>query len=145
MLLVLDSNEYIFAFGAEGKRVCIKLLQLIVQDVGKFRVRVPRTTVEDVREHESRQGFREFLGYLNALNIHIDEDNLVPYQFGGKYMLRGLKPGDAFLAGYAEWVNTKYLISENRKDFVDHPELFPFNVRTAEKFLKEFPDSFEIE
>ena len=137
MLLVLDSNEYIFAFGAERKSSCENFLQEIVKESSNYILRIPRTTVEDVRKRISHQAFPEFLAFLRATKILVDEDELVPYEFGGKYLSRGLKPGDAFLAGYTEWIEADYLISENRKDFVNHPELFPFKVWTAEQFLKE--------
>jgi len=94
--------------------------------------------VADVQDHLSEEAFREFLRTLRSLETFVDEDELVPFQFGGKYLARGLKPGDAFLAGYADWVRAEVLVSENRKDFIEHPELFSFPVRTAERFLKEF-------
>ena len=72
--------------------------------------------------------------------IFIDEDELVPYEFGGKYLSKGLKPGDALLAGYAEWVGADCLVTENMKDFINHPELFSFQVITAEQFLKKYQD-----
>jgi hypothetical protein len=137
LLLVLDSNEYIFSFGAQRAEPCVTLLELLLRNPSRYVLRLARTTVDDVRRHVSHQAFPEFLAFLRDLDVLIDEDELVPYEFGGKYLSKGLKPGDAFLAGYAEWVGADYLISENRKDFVNHPHLFPFQVRTAERFLRE--------
>ena len=142
LLLVLDSNEYIFSFGYERKDSCQELLNHLANDPSHHIIRIARTTVDDVRRRVSGNDFREFLGFLRAMEMFIDEDELVPYEFGGKYLSRRLKPGDAFLAGYTEWVGANYLISENRKDFVDHPHLFTFKVSTAEQFLKEHRVSF---
>ena len=139
MLLILDSNEYIFAFGGKPESPCDLLLQRFLKEFPLYTLRICRTTVEDVRDHLSHEDFRDFLEFLRTMDVLIDEDEQVPYEFGGKYIARGLKPGDAFLAGYTEWVGAEYLISENRKDFVNNPHLFPFNVRTAENFLKEHP------
>lgn len=139
MLLVLDSNEYIFSFGSEPKSSCTLLVEQILQEPALYSLRICRTTIEDVRDHVSRGDFRDFIRFLQALDVFIDEDELVPFELGGKYLTRGLKPGDAFLAGYTEWVGADCLISENRKDFVNHPRLFPFKVRTAEHFLEEHP------
>ena len=80
---------------------------------------------------------RGFFIFLEAMGVFIDEDQMVPYEFPRKYESLGYKPGDAFLAGYTEWVGADCLISENRKDFVDHPELVPFKICTAEQFLEE--------
>ena len=67
----------------------------------------------------------------------MDERWSVPFEFAQRYVGKGLKSGDPFIAGYAEWVGADSLISENRADIVSHPGLFPFKVFTAEQFLKK--------
>ncbi len=86
MLLVLDSNEYILSFGAERKRSSEDLLKKISASPDQYMVRLPRTTVEDTRKRLSSEAFREFLRFLRLLDIWVDEDELVPYEFGGKYL-----------------------------------------------------------
>lgn len=137
MLLVLDSNEYIFAFGPQREPFSAKLLEAILANPSKLEIRICRTTVEDVRSHIVAQNMRPFFEFLKAIGVFIDEDEMVPYVLARKYESLGLKPGDAFIAGYAEWVGAEYLISENRSDIVDHPELFSFKVCTAAQFLKK--------
>lgn len=96
MLLVLDSNEYIFSFGPERQTSCVALLQKILKNPSTHVLRIARTTIDDVRKRVSHQAFPEFLAFLRDLDVMIDEDELVPYAFGGRYLARGLKPGDAF-------------------------------------------------
>jgi hypothetical protein len=51
------------------------------------------------------------------------------------YETKGLKPADAFIAAYAEWVGADVLVTENRHFLSCNPDL-PFKVLTAEKCLK---------
>ncbi len=75
--------------------------------------------------------------FLQALDADIDERWQVPFEHVERYIEKGLKRGDAFIAGYTEWVGARCLVSENRANFVDRGELFPFEVLTAEQFLKK--------
>ena len=90
--------------------------------------------VEEVRRNVTPEAFREFLSIVRELTT-IDEDLVVPFELGTKYEQAGLKPADAFIAGYAEWVGSDALITENRHFLTRHPDL-PFRVLTAEAFLK---------
>jgi hypothetical protein len=47
----------------------------------------------------------------------------------------GLKPADAMIAAYTEWVGATVLVSENRH-FLSRQTHLPFKVLTAEKTLK---------
>lgn len=59
----------------------------------------------------------------------------VSFELGVKYEIKGLKPADAFIAAYAEWVGADALVTENRHFLVRHSDL-PFKVVTAEQCLK---------
>ena len=48
---------------------------------------------------------------------------------------RSLKPADAQIGAYAEWVKADFLISENR-DFLALAKPIPFRVMKASAFLK---------
>lgn len=61
----------------------------------------------------------------------IDEDAFVPFELGAKYEWKGLKPADAFIAAYVEWVGAEVLISENRHFLHRHADL-PFRVMSAD-------------
>lgn len=65
----------------------------------------------------------------------IDEDFVVPFELGTKYEARGLKPADAFIAAYTEWVGADALVTENRHFLTRQTDL-PFRVLTAEQCLK---------
>ena len=135
MQLVLDSNEYLFAFGVERKRSSETLLAAIAAVPDRYQLRISRTIVEEVRRNTAPQRFREFWRFLQALGGVVDEDWEVPFELGVRYESRGLKPGDAFIAAYTEWTGAEYLITENR-DFLSLTVL-PFKVARAEEFLKK--------
>lgn len=134
MQLVLDSNEYLFALGAERKAACEALVSTILEDPAAYRIRLSRTILEEVRRNTAPQRFRDFWLFLQALGVIVDEDREVPFELGVKYESLGLKPGDAFIAAYTEWAGAEYLITENR-DFLALTSL-PFKVVRAEAFLK---------
>ena len=135
MQLVLDSNEYLFAFGVERKPSCQILLRHIVSNPKKFRIRVSRTILEEIQRNTAAQPFKDIWVFLRTLGVSVDENWEVPFELGVKYEALGLKPGDAFIAAYADWAGVEFLITENR-DFRELHSL-PFRVIRAEEFLKE--------
>lgn len=135
MQLVLDSNEYLFTFGAERKPACEALFQTFLDDPARYQIRLSRTILEEVRRNTAPRRFRDFWLFLRALGVSIDEDWEVPFELGVKYETQGLKPGDAFIAAYTEWTGAEYLITENR-DFLVLTAL-PFKIVRAEAFLKQ--------
>lgn len=137
MLLVLDSNEYLFVFGAEPKSPCEALLARIGSDPERYRVRVSRTILDEVRRNLSSRRFADFWSFLQTAGIEPDEDWAIPFELGAKYESKGLKPGDAFIAAYTEWTGAECLVTENR-DFMDL-SVVPFQVLRAEAFLKRRP------
>jgi len=132
--LVIVSNEYIFAFSPLKEPVSYKFLEKLLETTLLHTVRIPRTIFEEVKRNLSPESFREFLSFINALTT-IDEDIVVPFELGVKYEMKGLKPGDAFIAAYAEWVGADVLVTENRH-FLDRHSDLPFKILTAEKCLK---------
>ena len=135
MQLVLDSNEYLFAFGIERKTSCEALFHILLEAPAKYRIRVSRTILDEVRRNTAPQRFRDFWLFLQALAVAVDEDWEVPFELGAKYGSLGLKPGDAFIAAYTEWTGAAYLVTENR-DFLALTTL-PFKIVRAEAFLKQ--------
>ena len=135
MQFVLDSNEYLFAFGIERKSSCETLFQTLLEAPAKHRIRISRTILEEVRRNTAPQRFRNFWLFLQALGVTVDEDWEVPFELGAKYESLGLKPGDAFIAAYTEWTGAEYLVTENR-DFLVLAAL-PFKVVRADGFLKQ--------
>lgn len=134
MRLVIDSNEYILAFGAAKELTSQTLLDVLTREVDRHSLRIARLTVKEVRRHLSPEDFREFTGFISELTT-IDEDFLVPFELGAKYEAKGLKPADALIAAYTEWVGADILVTENRH-FLSRQADLPFKVLTAEKCLR---------
>ncbi len=135
MRLVLDTNEYLFAFGLLKEPACEELIAVIVEQSPRHSLRIPAKIAEEVRRKLTGEAFREFIGFLNTLSITIDEDFLVPFELGAKYESKGLKPADALIAAYVEWVGADALITENRH-FLSRQSELPFKVFTAKKSLR---------
>ncbi len=135
MRLVIDTNEYLFAFGLLKLSVCEELMAVILEQSPRHTIRISAKIVEEVRRNLTGEAFREFIGFLKALSITIDEDFLVPFELGAKYESKGLKPADAFIAAYAEWTGADILITENRHFLTLHTDL-PFRILPAKRCLK---------
>ncbi|MEW6042368.1 MAG: type II toxin-antitoxin system VapC family toxin [Elusimicrobiota bacterium] len=134
MLLVLDSNEYIFSLGISKKPSSKMLVDTILETFPTHSIRIPRLIVEEVRRHLTPEEFREFIGFVTTLTA-IDEDFVVPFELGAKYESFGLKPTDAFIAAYVEWTGADALVTENRH-FLNRYSNLPFKVLNAEDCLK---------
>lgn len=133
MLLVLDANEYVFAFGIAKKENCKKLVELLVEKYPLHNIRVVRLIVNEVRENLSAEIFKEFILFINGFTS-IDEDIVVPFELAAKYEAKGFQPEDAFISAYVEWVGTDVLVTENRH-FLSRQKDLPFKVSNAEKIL----------
>ncbi len=134
MLLVVDSNVYIFGFGLVKVPACKDLIYEAIAKQPSVILRIPRTIVEEVRLHLSPEDFSTFIRVINTLTT-TDEDFLIPFELGSKYESRGFKPADAFIAAYTEWVGADALVTENRH-FLNKKSNLPFKILTAEKSLK---------
>ena len=132
--LVVDSNEYIFAFGPAKADASFALIERLLETSDSHIVRLPRTIFEEVKRNLSPEYLREFIAFINAFTI-IDEDFFVPFEIGARYEAMGLKEADALIAAYAEWVGADALVTENRHFLSKNPHL-PFKVMTADKCLK---------
>ena len=133
MLLVLDSNEFIFGFGVAKKSSCEALLDAITEAPSNA-LRIPRLIVEEVGRHLTPEEFREFIEFITSLTV-IDEDFVVPFELGAKYEAEGLKPADAFIAAYVEWTGADALVTENRH-FLRQRDNLSFKVLNAADCLK---------
>jgi predicted nucleic acid-binding protein len=138
LLLVLDSNEFIFGFGIARKPSCEALLDALTEQPA-HSLRIPRLIVDEVGRHLTPEEFHEFIGFIQGLTI-IDEDFVVPFELGAKYEAQGLKPADAFIAAYVEWTGADALVTENRHFLRQRADL-PFTVFTAADCLKHMKSS----
>ena len=133
MLVILDTNEYIFALGAIRKPTCERLIEEISQRTEDITVRITRLIIDEVRSNLTPEAFKEFMILINKLTT-VDEEFLVPFELGAKYESKGFKPADAFIAAYTEYVGADALVTENRHFLIHHSDL-PFKVLTAQKCL----------
>ena len=133
MLLVLDSNEFIFGFGVARKPSCEALLDSITEAPANS-IRIPRLIVEEVGRHLTPEEFREFIDFIMSLTI-IDEDFVVPFELGSKYEAEGFKSADAFIAAYVEWTGADALVTENRH-FLRQRDNLSFRVLNAADCIK---------
>ena len=134
MRIVIDSNEYIFAFGPFRNPAAKAVLDCLLDKPNIHTVRIPRTIFEEVKRNLSLEVFQEFNIFINKLTA-VDEDIVVPFEVGFRYESMGLKPADAFIASYAEWVGADALVTENRHFLTRHSRL-PFKIINAESCLK---------
>lgn len=134
MLVILDSNEYIFALGPVRDPSCGKLFETILKHTEDIFVRAPRLIIEEVRNNLTPEAFKEFINLINSLT-KIDEDIEISFELGSKYELKGLKPADAFIAAYTEWTGADALVTENRH-FLSRKSDLPFKVINARSCLK---------
>lgn len=134
MHFVIDSNEYIFAFGPPKEEKADRLLDRLLNEAHQHTIRIMRTIFEEVKRNLSPEAFQEFNNFINDITT-VEEDIVVPFEIVFKYESKGLKPADAFIAAYTEWVGADALITENRH-FLTHQRDLPFKVFTAEKCLK---------
>ena len=134
MLLIIDSNVYILAFGPSKESKAQDLFSKILGKPSIYEIRLPRTIFEEVRRNLSPEAFQGFNKFIKPLTT-IDEDFVVPFEIAFKYENQGLKTSDAFIAAYTEWAGADCLVTENRHFLSRHSDL-PFKVLTAEKCLK---------
>ncbi|MBU2437317.1 MAG: type II toxin-antitoxin system VapC family toxin [Candidatus Omnitrophica bacterium] len=133
MLLVLDSNIYIFGFGFLKDPACEELLFIIAEKPSLYNLRISRAIVKEVSPNLTPENFQKFILFIDTLT-KIDEDFLIPFELGAKYEAKGLKPADALIAAYAEWTGADSLITENRH-FLFRQNL-PFKILSAKNCLK---------
>ncbi|MBU0878712.1 MAG: hypothetical protein KKD55_03765 [Candidatus Omnitrophica bacterium] len=134
MRLVLDTNEFIGALDVVKNPASEILLNRLIESFPKHTVYIPRTIINEVRRNLTPSIFVEFIQIIPSIAT-IDEDIVVPFEIGIKYEFMGLKPADAFIAAYSEWIKADALITENRH-FLSRKANLPFKILTAENCLK---------
>ena len=134
MRLVIDTNEFIAALGVVKNPTSEVLFNLLVESFPKHTIHIPRTIINETRHNLPPIIFDQFIRIIHPI-VTIDEDIMVPFEIGVKYEVLGLKPADAFIAAYTEWVGADALVTENRH-FITRQSNLPFKVLTAGDCLK---------
>lgn len=135
MHLVLDSNEYIFAYGIIQQTSSAALITHLLSNPTRNKIYICRTIVNEVQRNISFPYLEKFYDFIHGICI-LEEDYVVPFELGAKYEKQGLKPGDAFIAAYAEHVKAELLVSENRH-FLSRRHDLLFRVVNAAECLRE--------
>jgi hypothetical protein len=65
LLLVLDSNVFIFAFGFVKVPACRNLIHVIIEKHSLHSLRISRSIVKEVRHHLSPEDFGIFIKVIN--------------------------------------------------------------------------------
>lgn len=138
MRLVLDANEYLYAFGDDRQTSSQELLARLIGG-GQHDVRIVRTIVVEVIRNSPPSAHKPFFDALAAIleeGCDIDEDFVIPYHRGEHFQEVGFKKADALIAAYAEAVGADVLVSENRRHFHAFADELPFHVMDATAFLR---------
>lgn len=134
MRIVLDSNEFIFAF-MEKKTVCMKILE----NIDLFEVFMPSLILDEIVERLRILVNKNFASKIRhtvlSSSIHILDISTLPKNLIEKYERKGLRTSDAAIAAFTEYIQADYLLSENRH-FLKNLKTTKFSVKNAEQFLE---------
>ena len=136
MQVVLDSNEFLFAFLAK-KKECI----LVLRACKSLNAVIPSIVLEEVSENIKIESGKDKSGAVRKFIsesgwFKVIDDNQIPNKLLEKYITKGLKKEDAVIGAFTEWVGAKYLISENRHFLRLNAK--EFYVLSAKQFLVRF-------
>ena len=139
LIVVLDSNEYIFGIGDPTSESAALLDALATRDwQGTLVVATPWMVEREVVRNLSAlapMASRTFYFLL----AHAPWDGVTytdpPSELVLKYLDLGLAEEDAIIAAFAEMVNAQYLVSENRH-FLERLKSDAFQVVNAAAFLE---------
>ena len=129
MIIVLDSNEYLYFLNKETV-----LLEKLFRRIGFF-VHIHRFIISEVIQNIKETQEKEFYYLLRNRDIIINEEEL-PFELLSKYENLGLRKGDTIIALFCEKIKVDYLITENR-DFLKSKK-FNFQILSLQKFLEMF-------
>jgi predicted nucleic acid-binding protein len=110
------------------------MLRVLAAEPMGCELRISRPIVDEVWPNLTAHDARVFFRLIRHLTV-IDEDWFVPDDVCAAYEAVGLKPSDASIAAYAEYVEADYLVSENRH-FLSRRGNLRFRVVTAQEFLE---------
>jgi hypothetical protein len=147
MKIILDTNEYILGLDrVSGKEVSISLLDVIkimIEKQKNITLLIPEIIRKEVQRNIPKDlegDFYRLLYSSESIEYHSMID--VPVELFNKYRNeKGLKSGDALIAAFAEFMNVKYLISENKHIYRDL-DIKEFHTVNAQEFLDRIEKNF---
>ena len=129
MIIVLDSNEYVYYINRENLS-----LQKLFLDKNLsiwFNDHIIREVLRNIKELQKK----EFYNIIFKYNIDFYGLKL-PIHLLNKYKNLGLKKGDIAIAAFCEAIAAEYLISENRH-FLKGIKNTKFKIISAVQFIKK--------
>jgi predicted nucleic acid-binding protein len=132
--IVVDTNEFVFALTGPTDSPPLRMLEVQLRARDHFEIRLPQIIVNECARNLPQRMHPQLFDLLNSL-ASIDPDYVVPFEVGERYRSLGLKPADALIAAYCDWIDADALVTENRHFLVRHRKHMPFEVLTADAFL----------
>lgn len=132
MRICIDSSVLIQSLQTSDP-AAVRLLDLIGPDLILL---IPRLVAQEVtRNLTTPEQVRRFYRLFQAYDIAFIVDEPVPRHLVDKYVDLGL-PGkaDAFIGAFAEWLQVRYLISDNRH-FLRQLQTTAYEVVDSEEFI----------
>ncbi len=131
MRVVLDSNEFVFAF-QERREIQVKLFK----SVSPNEIFLPHLILREVIRNISFSSKNDMWEFRNGLFsiFNVIDDYIVPTSLVSKYREHGLKDADALIGAFTEYIGADVLITENRH-FLREVNITEFEIVSAQQFL----------
>ena len=135
MRICIDSCVFIQGL-QQGDPAAVQLLELIGPDIILL---IPRLAAQEVTRNlatpqQVSRFYRLFRGYDFAFIV----DEPVPRPLVDKYVEKGLpEKADAFIGAFAEWMQVRHLISNNRH-FLRDLQTDAYNVLDAAEYIERW-------
>lgn len=135
MRICIDSCVFIHGL-QESDVAADRLLNLIGPELPLV---IPRLVAQEVtRNLNTPEQIRRFYRLFQAYDFAFIVDDPVPRILVDKYTTLGLPAkADAFIGAFAEWLEVRYLISDNRH-FLRDLQTDAFNVLDAAEFISRW-------
>jgi hypothetical protein len=132
MRICIDSCVFIHGL-AESDSASVRLLDLVGPDLVLI---VPRLVAQEVtRNLQNSEQIRRFYRLFRQGASAFIVDEPTPRRLVDEYTRKGLpEKADAFIGAFADWMQARYLISDNRH-FLRELETTAYRVMTAAEFL----------
>jgi len=135
MRICIDSSVFIPSL-QETDPAAVRILDLVGP---KLTLIIPRLVAQEVtRNLDIADQVRRFYHLFQSHKIAFIVDEPIPLELVNKYVNLGLpEKADAFIGAFAEWMNVRYLISDNRH-FLRELETDAFVVLDAAEFVSRW-------
>ncbi len=132
MRICIDSCVFIHGL-QEDDPAAVRLLDLVAPELILL---IPRLVAQEVtRNLYTREQVSGFYNLFRERKFTCIVDEPVPSALVDKYTHLGLPAkADAFIGAFAEWMQVRYLISDNRH-FLRAPQIAAFDVLDAADFI----------